>query len=162
MWGQLLGTASGSSVQANGTADEAGIRDKCWEHKLRPPQRPHLRTQSDQHPLQICPAPATALTMGHPNRGDSSHSRAPLVHPLAHLSIPRGQTQWLRHPGSCHTQSLALSLCPLRSGQSGTRTTTDAPCTGSASTQHYSRSAVRSRQCGYSLLATCLAFAVAH
>lgn len=38
----------------------------------------------------------------------------------------------------------------------------DAPCTGSASTQRYSRSAVRSRQCGYSLLATCLAFAVAH
>lgn len=44
-----------------------------------------------------------------PNRGDSSHSGAPLVHPAAHLFIPHGRTRWLRDPGSCHTQSLNLS-----------------------------------------------------
>lgn len=35
-----------------------------------------------------------------------------LVHPLAHLSILHGRTQWLRAPVSYHTQPMAMTRIP--------------------------------------------------
>jgi hypothetical protein len=63
VWGKLLGTISGSSVQANGTADGASIRDKCWADELRPPPQAPIQAELP-YPLQVCSLPAIAPQQG--------------------------------------------------------------------------------------------------
>lgn len=103
VWGKLLGTGSGSSVQVNGTADAANIRDKSWADELRP---------SPQAPISTAGLPCSSYcaVWGNPNRGDFSHSMAPLIHTLAHLSTSHGRAQWLRDPGGCHSPWAVLLI----------------------------------------------------
>lgn len=69
----------------------------------------------NRHPFTQLPVSTAGLpcsrycaVWGNPNRGDFSHPMAPLVHTLAHLSVSQCRTQWLRGPGSCHTQCSEL------------------------------------------------------